>query len=138
MMKYVISDINADGYERFVTIKNKDNNLSFVVHFLEYDEYLEDNEKSKKRDVGDIMEGEMAIGLVAVDKEVNATLMHKQLIPGSSHIEAIVRICKIVDDYSVFASSSLVNGLILIEFEHRVNYRKGDVIYLEGSLEMNL
>ncbi len=112
--------------------------MSFVVHFLEYDEYLEDNEKSKKRDVGDIMEGEMAIGLVAVDKEVNATLMHKQLIPGSSHIEAIVRICKIVDDYSVFASSSLVNGLILIEFEHRVNYRKGDVIYLEGSLEMNL
>ena len=29
------------------------------------------------------MEGEMAIGLVAVDKEVNATLMHKQLIPGN-------------------------------------------------------
>lgn len=137
-MKYVISDMNVDGYERFVTIKNKENDISFVVHFLEYDEYIQNNEKSKKRDVGDILEGEMAIGLVVVDKEVNATLMHRQLISGSSHIEAIVQVHKIIDDYSVLASSSLVNALILIEFEHKVNYRKGDVIYLEGSLEMNL
>lgn len=136
-MEYVISELKADGYERYATVKSVEDEISFIVHFLEFDEYLENNTQSQKRSVGDVLEGEMFIGFVVVDKEVDAALMHRQFIPGSSHIEAIVQVHKIIDDYSVLAYSSLVNEKILVEFEYKVNYQKGDVIYLEGSLEMN-
>ena len=37
-----------------------------IVHFLEYDEYIESSVESKKRRIGDILEGEIAIGLVEI------------------------------------------------------------------------
>ena len=138
MGRYVIGEVNVDGYERYAAVKGVEDGKKLIVHFLEYDEYIESSVESKKRRIGDILEGEIAIGLVSVDKKVNAELMHRQLIPISSHIEAVVQVYRALDDYSVLAFSSLAEDKILVEFEHRVNYQNGDMVYLEGSLEFNL
>ena len=135
--KYIIKEIYADGYERFAVLEGTDIGKNLIVHFLEFDEYLENGRESEKKKVGDIIEGDMSIDLVTVIKRIDKEIMHEQTIEKSSHIEAIVEICQIVDDYSVYAFSSVSNNEILIEFESAVDYKEGDRIFIAGSLEMN-
>lgn len=137
MKKYIINEIYADGYERTATVEEVDYNTKYIVHFLEYDEYLERDGQSLKRKTGDILEGEISINLVNISKRVNKDLMHRQVIKKSSHIEAIVEVSQITDEYSVYAFSSVSNDKILIEFEDSVDYMEGDRIFIEGCLEIN-
>lgn len=136
MEKYIIGEIYADGYERIAIVKGINYDAKFVVHFLEYDEYLEKDETSLKRKTGDILEGDISINLVNISKRVDKDFMHRQAIKNSSHIEAIVEVAEIIDGYSIYAFSSVSNDKILIEFEDSVDYRKGDRIFIEGSLEI--
>ncbi len=63
-------------------------------------------------------------------------LFHCQEILNSPHIEAIVEVSKIVDEYAVYAVSSISETEILIEFESVVDYQVGDKIFVIGSLEI--
>ena len=56
---YVLTGIYmVDGYGRFAGVKRMDaHSEQFIVHFLEYDEYLEDSTVSRKRREGDVLKG---------------------------------------------------------------------------------
>lgn len=137
MKKYKINTIYSEGYERFAIIEGIEQEVKLTVHFLEYDEYLENGEESKKKKKGDIMEGDISIELVTVSEKVDKELIYRQEIQKSSHIEAIIEVVQIISDYSVYAFSSILNDNILIEFESTVKYNVGDRVSVIGSLEMS-
>lgn len=136
MKKYIINEIYSDGYERFAMIEEIGKDVKVTVHFLEYDEYLENSEESQKKKKGDILEGDIAIELVNFSQKVNEDLIHHQEIQKSSHIEAIIKVVQIIDDYSIYALSSIVDDNVLIEFENAVSYKVGERILVIGSLEL--
>ena len=137
MKKYVINAISTDGYERFAVIKSSGHNVELNVHFLEYDEFLDNNEESIKKKNGDILEGDLSIELVSTHRKVEDELGFCQNIPKSSHIEAVVEVVKVVDEYSLYAHSSILEDSILIEFECEVDYKVGERVFVIGSLEIN-
>ena len=134
MQKYLIGNIYADGYERIAEVKNALGE-KFFAHFLEYEEYIENNERSKLRKEGDFIEGDLLIDLVCVTRKQNGELMHEQPIFQSSHINAIVDVIEIIDDYSILALTDFCDGKLLIQFEKKIKYSVYDRIYVEGSLE---
>lgn len=137
MQKYILHTIiDVDGFERYVEIEKIGQNERLKIHFWEYDEYLQYNEKSKLRKVGDILEGDLSVGLVVKCEDGNGTLRHKQTYY-SSHIEAIVQVSKIIDEYSIWVESSISDEKILVEFETKNYVNIGDKIYIEGSLEFH-
>lgn len=137
MKKYVIKEINSDGYERFVIVNEINQEATLIAHFLECDEYLEVGEMTQKRRIGDVLEGNLSIGLVSNSYKDNEKLFHRQNIINSPHIEAIVEVLQIVDKYSLYALSSIVDDKILIEFESAMNYKVGERVFLSGELEMS-
>lgn len=137
MKKYVINAIYSDGYERFAIIEGIGQDVKLNVHFLEYDEYLEPGEESSKKKKGDILEGDISIELVTVSQKVERDFFHHQEIQKSPHIEAIVEVTQIINEYSIYAFSTILNDNVLIEFESAVDYKIGDRVFLIGSLEMS-
>lgn len=137
MKPYVIQKIYADGYERVAILKELGKERTCNVHFLEYDEYLQHGEESRKKEQGTVLEGNLSIELVTFSKTTDATLSHYQTIPASPHIEATIEVSQIIDKYSVYARSSLSDNTILIEFEHAVNYKAGERVWVSGSLELS-
>jgi len=138
MKKYVINEIRSEGYERFAIIEGIEQDIKLNVHFIEYDEYLENSELSGKKQKGSILEGDISIELITFSRKVDEELIFYQEIPKSSHIEAIIEVTQIIDEYSLYALTSIVDDNILIEFESVVNYQVGDRIFIIGSLEMNI
>lgn len=63
-MEMVIQNIITDGYERFVVV-NIINNKNLIVHYIEYSEFLEDNEKTALKNIGDIIVSDIKIDLVS-------------------------------------------------------------------------
>ena len=49
MKKYIINEIYSNGYERFAMIEEVGKDVKMKVHFLEYDEYLENSEEAKEK-----------------------------------------------------------------------------------------
>jgi hypothetical protein len=137
MKKYIIDKLFVDGYERIIDIRGVECDVSCTVHFLEYDEYLTGFEQSQRKHIGDIIEGNLFIDLVTISEKVDLEMMHQQGLKDSSHIEAIVEVCEVKDDYSIYANSTIINDNILIEFEDIVDYSVGDKIRIEGSLEID-
>lgn len=138
MTKYEIKELHADGYERFAFVREMGKDIQMCVHFIEYDEYIENGEASRKRKKGDLLEGNISIELVTHSRKVDAELSYHQNIQGSSHIEAIVEVTQVKDSDSFYARSSLSEDDILIEFENAVNYRAGEKVFVIGSLEFIL
>lgn len=96
------------------------------MHFLEYDEYLENSEESQKRKKGNILEGDISIELVTFNQKVDKDLIHHQEIQKSSHVEAIIEVAQIIDEYSVYARATISSDNVLIEFENAVSYKVGE------------
>ena len=136
MKKYMINEIHSDGYERFATIEEIGQGVKINVHFLEYDEYLENSEESRKKKKGDILEGDISIEQVTFSQKVDEELGHHQRIQKSPHIEAIIEVAQIIDEYSIYAFASLLDENVLIEFENAVNYKVGERISVIGSLDL--
>ncbi|MFR4987995.1 hypothetical protein [Anaerotruncus colihominis] len=139
MGNYVINKIYSDGYERFAIIEDVGKYIKINVHFLEYDEYLESGEKSQKRKNGDTLDGDISIQLITFSRkvDVNEALIHFQKIQKSPHIEAVVEVTQIIDEYSIYALSTVSDSNILVEFENAVSYKVGDRVLVIGSLELN-
>ena len=131
----IIQNIISDGYERFLVVNTIENKKLFV-HYIEYSEYLNDNEKSKIRNVGDILSAEIRIDLVSNSYITNGKLDFFQEIDNSSSIKAIIEVKEVIDEYTIFAKTSLCNEVILIEFENKITYQQNDRVYIEGSLEI--
>lgn len=137
MKKYVINEISSLGYERFAMVEDIEKNIKINVHFLEYDEYLEHSEASEKKKRGDLLKGELSIELVTFSQKVDEDLTHRQNIYKSPHIEAIIEVTQIIDSYSIYALSSILDDNILIEFENVVSYKAGERVLVIGSLKLN-
>ena len=131
----IIQNIIADGYERFLVVNTIENKKLFV-HYIEYSEYLNDNEKTKIRNVGDILSAEIRIDLVSNSYITNRELDFFQEIDNSSSIKAIIEVKEVIDEYTIFAKTSLCNEVMLIEFENKITYQQNDRVYIEGSLEI--
>ncbi len=134
-MRMIIQNIISDGYERFLVVNTIENKKLFV-HYIEYSEYLNDNEKTKIRNVGDILSAEIRIDLVSNSYITNRKLDFFQEIDNSSSIKAIIEVKEVIDEYTIFAKTSLCNEVILIEFENKITYQQNDRVYIEGSLEI--
>lgn len=135
VMRMIIQNIISDGYERFLVVNTIENKKLFV-HYIEYSEYLNDNEKTKIRNVGDILSAEIRIDLVSNSYITNRKLDFFQEIDNSSSIKAIIEVKEVIDEYTIFAKTSLCNEVILIEFENKITYQQNDRVYIEGSLEI--
>ena len=131
----IIQNIISDGYERFLVVNTIENKKLFV-HYIEYSEYLNDNEKTKIRNVGDILSAEIRIDLVSNSYITNRKLDFFQEIDNSSSIKAIIEVKEVIDEYTIFAKTSLCNEVMLIEFENKITYQQNDRVYIEGSLEI--
>ena len=131
----IIQNIISDGYERFLVV-NTIENKKLIVHYIEYSEYLNDNEKTKIRNVGDILSAEIRIDLVSNSYITNRELDFYQDIDNSSSIKAIIEVKEVIDEYTIFAKTSLCNEVMLIEFENKITYQQNDRVYIEGSLEI--
>lgn len=59
-----------------------------------------------------------------------------QEFENSPNIKAIIEVKEVVDEYTIYAQSSLCDESILIEFENKMMYKKYDRVYIEGSLEL--
>ena len=138
MDKFVINEIYTDGYERYAIVQISEQERKICVHFLEYDEFLENNKETSKREIGDLLEGELSISLVCASQKVYEEFDYYQKIPKSSHIEAVVEVVKVVDEYSLKVRSSILPGNIMIEFETSADYKAGDRIRVSGSLELSI
>ena len=79
---------------------------------------------------------EIRIGLVSNSYITNRKLDFFQEIDNSSSIKAIIEVKEVIDEYTVFAKTSLCNEVILIEFENKITYQQNDRVYIEGSLEI--
>ena len=134
-MRMIIQNIISDGYERFLVVNTIENKKLFV-HYIEYSEYLNDNEKTKIRNVGDILSAEIRIDLVSNSYITNRELVFFQEIDNSSSIKAIIEVKEVIDEYTIFAKTSLCNEVMLIEFENKITYQQNDRVYIEGSLEI--
>ena len=137
MGNYNINEIYSDGYERFAIIENAKKDIKINVHFLEYDEYLESGEKSQKKKKGDTLDGDISIQLVTFSQKVDEARVHHQEIQKSSHIKAIIEVTQIIDEYPIYALSTVSDSDILIEFENPVSYKVGDKVFIIGSLELS-
>lgn len=136
MKRYIINEIQSDGYERFAIIEKIGQNIKINVHFFEYDEYLENGEQSRKKKKGDVLEGNLSIELVTFSQRVEEELYYNQNIQSSPHINAIIEVTEIIDEYSLYAFSSILNDNIVIEFESAIDYKVGEHVFVTGSLEL--
>ena len=94
MNKYRIEEIYGDGYERWAKVK-RDDNREVYIYFIEYDEYLLNNDNSVKRKKGDIIIGNLKIALVTEYKIIsNKESGYIQNIDKSSNITARARVKK--------------------------------------------
>lgn len=134
-MEMVIQNIITDGYERFVVV-NIINNKNLIVHYIEYSEFLEDNEKTALKNIGDIIVSDIKIDLVSNSYITNKKLGFIQEFENSPNIKDIIEVKEVVDEYTIYAQSSLCDESILIEFENKMMYKKYDRVYIEGSLEL--
>ena len=135
-MEMIIQNIIADGYERFVEVNTMDSK-KLIVHFIEYSEFLNDNEKTKLKKIGDVLNTDICIDLVSNSYITNDELCFVQEIENSSSIKAVIEVNEVVDEYTVLAKTSLCEAAILIEFESKMEYQQHDRVYIEGSLEVD-
>ena len=119
-------------------INKMEDKKKIIVHFMEYNEYIDDGKKSELRFVGNIIKGKIRIDLVTGSYIKNSELMFKQPYRYSSHIRATVEVKKIVDEFSLYAKTNICDDEILVEFESKVKYGINDRIYVVGSLEFDI
>lgn len=107
----------------YVVIKElKNNDKKWNVSFVEFDvkNFIKE---------GDIVKGKLFIQYVCESLKVDSELRAVQPFPKSPHIEAVVRVVKHINSYSLLVESAISDSEILVEFENDVTYEKDDVIF---------
>ncbi len=139
MKSYEIEEIYGDGYERWARIKVNSSLEGVYVHFIEYDEYLENTNIPIKRKKGDTINGSLKIDLVTefkvIDEYRNGFI---QSINNSSNITAIATVKKIDDSDIIVCRIKDLGDDIVVEFEDDVEIEVDTTIEVNGSFELEI
>ena len=138
MEKFIIKRIEADFDERWLRVEKIDDKREFGIYFMEF---LEDvfmtNNISMKRKVGDIIEGNLFIAWVTEFERTDKELMYIQRNEYDG-IATVVEITQVVNEFTYYAKNSIVDRDIILDMEKDMDLKKGDRIYIEGSLQIEL
>ena len=138
MEKFIIKKIEADFYERWLMVKKIDDGKEFGIYFMEFSEdVFMMNNISMKRKVGDIIEGNLFISWITEFERTNEELMYVQKNEYSG-IDAVVEITEVINEFTYYAKNSIVDRDIILDMEKDMDLKKGDRIYIEGSLQIEL
>lgn len=95
------------------------------------------NNISMKRKVGDIIEGNLFIAWITEFERTNEELMYVQKNEYDG-IDAVVEITEVINEFTYYAKNSIVDRDIILDMEKDMDLKKGDRIYIEGSLQIEL
>ena len=138
MEKFIIKKIEADFDERWLRVKKIDDGKEFGIYFMEFSEdVFMMNNISMKRKVGDIIEGNLFIAWITEFDRTNEELMYVQKNEYSG-IDAVVEITEVINEFTYYAKNSIVDRDIILDMEKDMDLKKGDRIYIEGSLQIEL
>ena len=138
MEKFIIKKIEADFDERWLRVKKIDDGKEFGIYFVEFSEdVFMMNNISIKRKVGDIIEGNLFIAWITEFERTNEELMYVQKNEYSG-IDAVVEITEVINEFTYYAKNSIVDRDIILDMEKDMDLKKGDRIYIEGSLQIEL
>ncbi len=138
MEKFIIKKIEADFDERWLRVKKIDDGKEFGIYFMEFSEdVFMMNNISMKRKVGDIIEGNLFIAWITEFERTNEELMYVQKNEYSG-IDAVVEITEVINEFTYYAKNSIVDRDIILDMEKDTDLKKGDRIYIEGSLQIEL
>ena len=138
MEKFIIKKIEADFDERWLRVKKIDDGKEFGIYFMEFSEdVFMMNNISMKRKVGDIIEGNLFISWITEFEKTNEELMYVQKNEYSG-IDAVVEITEVINEFTYYAKNSIVDRDIILDMEKDMDLKKGDRIYIEGSLQIEL
>ena len=143
MKKYIITDIGRDldrgVLERIgLGIKSLDTEMKLNVYCLDDQEYI-DGDKARKN--GDIIEGDLYIQYAEFCKKTDLKLMHKWIGPEqsrvSSQIEVVVKVTKIIDDYTICGITDFIGEEIPIELysanDNKKLFKEKDTILISRA-----
>ena len=138
MEKFIIKKIEADFDERWLRVKKIDDGKEFGIYFMEFSEdVFMMNNISMKRKVGDIIEGNLFIFWIIEFEKTNEELMYVQKNK-YDRIDAVVEITEVINEFTYYAKNSIVDRDIILDMEKDMDLKKGDRIYIEGSLQIEL
>ena len=138
MEKFIIKKIEADFDERWLRVKKIDDGKEFGIYFMEFSEdVFMMNNISMKRKVGDRIEGNLFIAWITEFERTNEELMYVQKNEYSG-IDAVVEITEVINEFTYYAKNSIVDRDIILYMEKDMDLKKGDRIYIEGSLQIEL
>ena len=138
MEKFIIKKIEADFYERWLRVKKIDDGKEFGIYFMEFSEdVFMMNNISMKRKVGDIIEGNLFISWITEFEKTDEELMYVQKNEYDG-IDAVVEITEVINEFTYYAKNSIVDRDIILDMEKDMDLKKGDRIYIEGSLQIEL
>ena len=138
MEKFIIKKIEADFDERWLRVKKIDDGKEFGIYFMEFSEdVFMMNNISMKRKVGDIIEGNLFISWITEFEKTDEELMYVQKNEYSG-IDAVVEITEVINEFTYYAKNSIVDRDIILDMEKDTDLKKGDRIYIEGSLQIEL
>ena len=138
MEKFIIKKIEADFDERWLRVKKIDDGKEFGIYFMEFSEdVFMLNNISMKRKVGDIIEGNLFISWITEFEKTDEELMYVQKNEYDG-IDAVVEITEVINEFTYYAKNSIVDRDIILDMEKDMDLKKGDRIYIEGSLQIEL
>ena len=138
MEKFIIKKIEADFDERWLRVKKIDDGKEFGIYFMEFSEdVFMMNNISMKRKVGYIIEGNLSVSWITEFERTNEELMYVQKNE-YSRIDAVVEITEVINEFTYYAKNSIVDRDIILDMEKDTDLKKGDRIYIEGSLQIEL
>ena len=138
MEKFIIKKREADFDERWLRVKKIDDGKEFGIYFMEFSEdVFMMNNISMKRKVGDIIEGNLFISWITEFERTDEELMYAQKNEYSG-IDAVVEITEVINEFTYYAKNSIVDRDIILDMEKDMDLKKGDRIYIEGSLQIEL
>ena len=95
------------------------------------------NNISMKRKVGDIIEGNLFISWITEFEKTDEELTYVQKNEYDG-IDAVVEITEVINEFTYYAKNSIVDRDIILDMEKDMDLKKGDRIYIEGSLQIEL
>lgn len=138
MEKFIIKKIEADFDERWLRVKKIDDGKEFGIYFMEFSEdVFMMNNINMKRKVGDIIEGNLFIAWITEFERTDKELMYVQKNEYSG-IDAVVEITEVINEFTYYAKNSIVDRDIILDMEKDMDLKKGDRIYIEGNLQIEL
>ncbi len=133
---FTVLNIRADGYERTAHIIS-DSAKEFFVSFIAHEEYSETG-RSTKIKIGDQIKGTLKIEFVMDFRVSNENLSYRQNIPNSPHIEAVVDVINVIDNFRISAYLRDYDIPVIIEFDRQIPEQLHGRIALCGELRIDI